>query len=95
MTNPKKVLVACGTGVATSTVVAQAVQAALHERGIAIVTRQCKASEVPGQIEDVDLVISTTPLPKDLPRPAIVTLAFLTGIGKERELDRIAEILSH
>lgn len=94
MTEPKKVLVACGTGVATSTVVAQAVQAAMKDRGIAIVTRQCKASEVPSQIHDVDLVISTTPLPKDLPRPAIVTLAFLTGIGKDRELEKIAEILS-
>ncbi|MGH7004278.1 MAG: PTS sugar transporter subunit IIB, partial [Alphaproteobacteria bacterium] len=39
MTKPKTVLFACGTGFATSTVVAHAVEDALKERGIRINTR--------------------------------------------------------
>jgi PTS system galactitol-specific IIB component len=93
MTKQKTVLFACGTGIATSTVVANAVEVALKERGIRINSRQCKATEVAGQIDDVDLVISTTQLPKDLGKPVITTLAFLTGIGKADVLDKIEAIL--
>ena len=93
MTKQKTVLFACGTGIATSTVVAHAVEEALKERGIRINTRQCKATEVAGHIDDVDLVVSTTQLPKDLGKPAITTLAFLTGIGKTDVLDRIEALL--
>lgn len=93
MANQKIVLFACGTGVATSTVVSHAVQEAMRERGIRFEARQCKATEVAGQVADVDLVVSTTQLPKDIGKPAIVTLAFLTGIGKAEVLDRIEAAL--
>lgn len=90
----KTVLVACGTAVATSTVVAAAIVEAMGDRGIDVETRQCKATEVPSLLDGVDLIVSTTPLPPNLPKPAIVTLAFLTGIGREAEINRIADILS-
>ncbi|MGN8021978.1 PTS sugar transporter subunit IIB [Phyllobacterium sp. 22229] len=93
MTKQKTVLFACGTGIATSTVVAHAVEDALKERGITFHSRQCKATEVAGQIDDVDLVVSTTQLPKDLGKPVITTLAFLTGIGKAEALDKIEAVL--
>lgn len=93
MPRKKIVLVACGTAVATSTVVANSIEEEMAARGIPVETRQCKATEVPGLIEDVDLVVSTTPLPPNLPKPAIVTLAFLTGIGRDAEIEKIAGIL--
>lgn len=93
MTKRKTVLFACGTGIATSTVVAHAVADALKERGISFNARQCKVAEVAGQIDDVDLVVSTAQLPKDLGKPVITTLAFLTGIGKAEALDKIEAVL--
>lgn len=93
MAKQKTVLFACGTGIATSTVVAHAVEDALKERGIRINTRQCKTTEVASHINDVDLVVSTAQLPADLGKPAITTLAFLTGVGKTDALDRIEEAL--
>jgi PTS system galactitol-specific IIB component len=42
----KTILVACGTAVATSTVVAISIEEILRDRGFDVVTRQCKASEV-------------------------------------------------
>ena len=68
-------------------------QAENTARGIKVETRQCKASEVPSLVGDVDLVVSTTPIPKNLPKPSIVTLAFLTGVGKADVIEKIAKIL--
>lgn len=93
MPQAKRILVACGTAIATSTVVAKAIEDALRERGIEVVTRQCKASEVPSMVEGMDLVVTTTPVPTNLGVPVIQTLAFLTGIGKEAVIEQIVKTL--
>lgn len=90
---PKIVLVACGTAVATSTVVAVAIGEACKAAGIPVQTRQCKASEVPMLAKDCDLIVTTTPVPKDLGKPVIQGLAFLTGIGKDQVLKQIIDAL--
>ena len=89
----KNVLFACGTGIATSTVVANAVVEAMKARGIQINGSQCNAAEVRSRLNGIDLVVSTTPMPKDLGVPTITTLAFLTGIGKADVLDKIEAAL--
>jgi PTS system galactitol-specific IIB component len=93
MAQPKRILVSCGTAIATSTVVAKAIEEAMQERGIKVVTRQCKASEIRGLAADADLIVTTTPVPDDLGVPVIQTLAFLTGMGKEEVIDQITNIL--
>jgi PTS system galactitol-specific IIB component len=93
MAQPKRILVSCGTAIATSTVVAKAIEEAMQERGIKVVTRQCKASEIRGLAAYADLIVTTTPVPADLGVPVIQTLAFLTGIGKEDVLNQITDIL--
>lgn len=93
MATPKRILVACGTAIATSTVVAKAIEETLKQRGIPVITRQCKAAEVKGLAPGYDLVVTTTPVPKDLGIPVIQTLAFLTGIGKEEAIEQIAKAL--
>ncbi|MCR4265555.1 PTS sugar transporter subunit IIB [Nitratireductor sp. ZSWI3] len=93
MSIKKRVLFACGTGIATSTVVSNAVVEAMKERGISIDARQCKATEVRSEMGGMDLIVSTTQLPSDLPVPSIVTLAFLTGMGKADVLDKIEAAL--
>jgi PTS system galactitol-specific IIB component len=93
MAQPKRILVACGTAIATSTVVAKAIEEAMKERGIAVTTRQCKASEIRTLAESADLIVTTTPVPKDLGVPVIQTLAFLTGIGKEDVIAQIVKAL--
>lgn len=90
----KRILVACGTAIATSTVVANAIEEGMRARGIEVTTRQCKASEVPSLAADYDLIVTTTPVPGNLGKPVIQTLAFLTGIGKEDVLNQIQKTLS-
>ena len=93
MASPKRILVACGTAIATSTVVAKGIEEALKARGIPVIPRQCKATEVRGLAPGYDLIVTTTPVPKDLDVPVIQTLAFLTGIGKEAVIEQIADAL--
>jgi PTS system galactitol-specific IIB component len=93
MEKTKVVLVACGTAIATSTVVAKAIEEACKQAGIRVSTRQCKAAEVMSMIHGADLVVTTTPLPKNLGVPVIQGLAFLTGIGKDQVLKQIIETL--
>jgi len=94
MAQPKRILVACGTAIATSTVVAVAIEEAMKARGLKVTIRQCKASEVKSLAKDADLIVTTTPVPKDLGVPVIQTLAFLTGIGKEAVIEQIYQALT-
>ena len=90
----KTVMFCCGTAIATSTVVALTVQDMLKERGIEIETRQCKAAEVAYKINGIDLVVSTTPISADIGEiPVVVTISFLTGIGKDSAIEEIAGYL--
>lgn len=93
MASPKTILISCGTAVATSTMVACAIEEAMKARGIDIITRQCKAIEVRSLVDGADLIVTTTPVPEDLGVPVIHTLAFLTGIGKEEVIEQIANSL--
>jgi PTS system galactitol-specific IIB component len=85
----KTILVACGTAIATSTVVAKGIEEALKAKGIDVQTRQCKAAEIRTQLSGIDLIVTTTQVPSDLGIPVIHTLAFLTGIGKEDVINQI------
>lgn len=94
MVGSKTVLVCCGTGIATSTMVATGLKEALADRGIAVETRQCTAAEVRGRLGGVDVIVTTTPLSDDLGVPVVQGLAFLTGVGKDAVIDRVAGILT-
>ncbi len=91
----KKILVACGTGIATSTVVVNKVKESLTAKGLDVIVDQCKASEVPGKAASYDLIITTTPVSGTGDKPVIRTLSFLTGIGIEKDIDLIVEKLKN
>lgn len=90
----KKVLIICGTGVATSTVVAAKVRDHLVEQGIEANVAQGKVMDVVGGEVDADLVVATTDVPASVTVPVIRALPLLTGIGQEEVLDEIARALS-
>jgi PTS system galactitol-specific IIB component len=91
--NPKIILVACGRAIASSRYVAQTIKKILLERGIPVETIPCTLSDVPKRASEADLVVSTTKISEPLDIPVIVTLAFLTGMGKDRVVDQIASYL--
>ena len=87
----KKILVACGTGIATSTVVTLKLQEALKARNISADVKQCKVSEI-GRRTDVDLIVTTTTY-ENPNIPVFRSLSFLTGVGIEKDIDSIVGIL--
>lgn len=89
----KRILVACGTAIATSTVVARKLEDELTRRGIDVTTTQCKATEVLSKLSGHDLVVTTTHVGDTGDVPVIRTVSFLTGIGMEEDLKKIAELL--
>ncbi|EMA08232.1 PTS sugar transporter subunit IIB [Haloferax denitrificans] len=93
----KNILVVCGTSVATSTVVKEALKEKLPARGLDIGTiAKAKATEAPGKVSsgNFDLIVTTTQLNKDkFDIPVIHTTAFMTGIGQDEVLDDIVAAL--
>ncbi|MBL5772838.1 PTS sugar transporter subunit IIB [Heyndrickxia sporothermodurans] len=86
------ILVACGAGIATSTVVCERVENLLKNNGVNAEVVQCKIAEVASRKEGADLIVSTTILPTTYNIPALTATAYITGIGMEA-LDQ--KILDH
>lgn len=93
MAEKKRILVACGTAIATSTVVARKIEEELGKRGIPIETTQCKAAEVPSKVEGHDLVVTTTFVSGTGDVPVIHSVSFLTGVGVDDDIAKIVEYL--
>ncbi|MDO5146025.1 MAG: PTS sugar transporter subunit IIB [Eubacteriales bacterium] len=79
----KTILVACGSGVATSTVANQKITSFLDENGwkgqYKIV--QCQVSEVSEKSKSADFCVATTVVTGEVSCPVIPGLPLLTGIG--------------
>ena len=88
-----KIVVACGTAIATSTHVAIKLKELLEERGLKIHTIQCRVPEVPMLAPDADLVVATAQVPYDIEVPVVDAIPFLTGIGVKEVVDKIEKLL--
>lgn len=91
----KKILVACGSGIATSTAVNNKIKTALDENGYKgkYVLNQIKVSEAPRLSKDHDLLISTTQAPAGLDCEYISGVPFLTGVGVQKTIERLLEFM--
>ncbi|MFC7321754.1 PTS sugar transporter subunit IIB [Halobacillus campisalis] len=89
----KQVLVACGAGVATSTVVNGAIEDMAKENHLKVDLVQIKISEVGGYEDTADLLVTTAMTKKEYPFPVINARSFLTGIGTEDTKKQILEEL--
>ncbi|MBC2579594.1 PTS sugar transporter subunit IIB [Clostridium sp. DJ247] len=84
MNRKKVVLVACGAGIATSTVVCERVEKLIKDNKLNAQVIQCKIGEVASKESEADLIVSTTILPKQYSIPAIRAMGYITGIGAEK-----------
>lgn len=91
-----KVLIACGSGIATSTVIANRVKDLLTENGYRVKVEQTKVVEVEKRAPEFDLIVASTQIPKTIMTPYVFAINYLTGINKESTdkeiLEKIAEI---
>lgn len=91
----KTILVACGTAIATSTVVAKKIEKICEENNIEVKTVQCKASEAASKASTLkpDVVVGTTDLPGKYDVPTVNGRAFLTNVNLQACIDELLEIL--
>jgi PTS system galactitol-specific IIB component len=91
----KLVLVACGTALATSTVVAKKIEQIAQENGIECQTIQARAVDVMKKYEELhpDAIVCTCQLEEAIAIPVINGRAFLTGINLQKTIDQLVEIL--
>ncbi|MEJ2012684.1 MAG: PTS galactitol transporter subunit IIB [Anaerolineales bacterium] len=91
----KRVLVACGTSIATATVAASAVADMAKSAGIDVEVAQCKAAEIHGKIQTFSphVIIAMTPVPSDLGVPVFNGVPFLSGIGLDQLKSDLVEAL--
>jgi PTS system galactitol-specific IIB component len=81
-----RVLVACGTSIATATVAANKVREIAEKAGLKVDVAQCKALELRGKIQTYNphVIVAMTPVPKDLGIPVFNGIPFLSGVGMDK-----------
>ena len=87
-----RVLVACGAGIATSTVVMRRIEDLLKDNHINADVQQIKIAEAVSKQEGADMLISTTILPTQYKIPAITALGYISGIGADKLDEKILEL---
>lgn len=90
-------IIACGSGVATSTMARKKIEKGFEEKGLKIEITQCKIGELEGMAKTMkpDFVVHTVVLPKDqkFDCPVFSGVPFLTGVGMKKTLDEIVEAI--
>jgi PTS system galactitol-specific IIB component len=91
----KKILVACGTGICTSTMAAKKLETQLESRGLAgkFTISQCKVSELAFKANDFDVIVCTSNAAGSFDTPVIQGLAYLTGVQMDKTTDKVVEAL--
>lgn len=91
----KKILVACGNGIATSTVVASKIKDYANENGYDVNIDKTKLLEVRSKGDNYDLVVTTGNFDGQLSVPIVKGMSLLTGIGQEETLEEIFNKLNN
>lgn len=88
-----KILVACGTGIATSTMAAKKLEGELIKRGKGklFTINQCKVAELEVKAPDYDVIVATSQVVRKIDKPIVQGLPFITGMGIDKAVDEVIE----
>lgn len=89
----KKVIVACGSGVATSQTVASKVKRILDGKGVKASVEAVDLKSIDTYIKNADVYVSITKAEKEFSIPTLNGIAFLTGVGMDQEVQKLLEAL--
>ena len=89
-----RVLISCGSGVATSTVIANRVRDVCESNGYSVNIEQVKIVEVEKRAPQFDLIVSSAQVPADVKTPSVMAINYLSGINKEQTDQEILDVLA-
>lgn len=84
MDKQKIILVACGAGIATSTVVCKKVEDLVAAHGINARIIQCKIVEVGNYEDKADLLVTTTISSREYKIPVVKAVNYLTNVNPDK-----------
>ncbi len=87
-----KILVACASGIATSTLAAAVVQEVMDGAGISCDIVKGPMLDVPTRAAGMDLVLTTGKYREEVPVPVLSITSFITGINDEPTKKKLAEM---
>lgn len=87
----KSILLACGSGIVTSTHAANKLTNELNKRGYEgkFKITQCRVSETVAKSSLFDFCVATAQVPADVKCPVFHGVPFLTGIGVDAVMEKI------
>lgn len=88
----KKVIVACGGAVATSTVAANKIVELCRKNHVDIEICQVRISEIESNLP-ADLIVTTSKVRRDFGVPLITGMPFISGMGVEKTEAAILQVL--
>ncbi|WP_032093289.1 PTS galactitol transporter subunit IIB [Necropsobacter rosorum] len=90
----KKIIVACGGAVATSTLAAEEIKELCAENNIQLELVQCRVNEIGSYIDDADLICTTAKITQTFGDiPVVHGMPFVSGVGIEQLKAKILDIL--
>lgn len=90
----RKVIVACGGAVATSTMAAEEIKDLCEEKGITVEIVQCRVNEIETYMDGVDLICTTAKVDRTFGDiPVVHGMPFVSGVGIEALQAKILAIL--
>lgn len=91
----KSILLACGSGICTSTAVRGKIEKILDEKGYKgkYKITQGKVGEAAAMSVNYDFLVATTMEPQNLKCPFVPGVCFLTGVNTQPSIDRILELM--
>ena len=87
------ILVACGSGVATSTLAADEVKMICNELGINYSISKSSMVELRNQLDGKDLILTTNNFKENLGVKHMSISAFITGIKQDKLIAELKEVL--
>lgn len=88
-----RILVACGSGVATSTIAQEAVKEIAEKAGIKAKIVKGTIAEVPAKQKDVDLILTTANYRQPLEKPYMSVFGLVSGVGRANTEKKLEELM--
>lgn len=96
MSNIKRIIVACGSGVATSQTVASKVASMCEDANLKVNVEAVDIKSLENVIDQCDIYVSIVPTAgQNWDKPTISGIPFLTGIGIDEEFEKLKQIINN
>lgn len=86
---PVRILIACGSGIATSTVAQERVKDILAKEGIPAIISKGTVGQVQTLQDNVDVILVTTRYNKPTTKPIISVFGLISGINEEKTVSDV------